>query len=1221
MQGGESGISASGAQARQEAKHAGMATTTEPANFQGTSTRNEQSQAGSGGQGAGDEAVSTDVRSIHSEIDRKRLEFEQQRAAQRLAFEQQMQLLERKQREEEASLMSGSKGPLDSVAGNQAVPHASAPSTPPGNASRQTSASSTLRSKTTNSSPRPTSMLGAASSADDPLSFRAQLGDMSDTQPEEGLNGSNVPGLPPPSTARSVPSSRRISAGPEAVSSTDRRALGSASGDLAHAFERLSVGSHRNVSQVRAQLAQEAGTLNSAPNAPANHQHAPGSNRPVAPHVLQRALTRSGSGSGAENGESGFTPVFNERFLFDDEALEADDSAFVRKYNLKEEDDDFPVLIRRDSYPGMLSASSAALDLAPLAQAPRSHRGAGGAIGEAQLSEWPQYAGHSEAVHQHHAPPHSAGLVNDRRGRSERNSPQFGPIAGPRLPSGAASLGTTGQRAASVSQVAGNAQPHHLSQQLGAAAVRGDDERSQGSHSTNSPSRNGSSQLSVRPPTQAPSDVTEQSSNMSNSFRSGDVALKPTNDLAAGPQSRSRLSAGPDADSISSFPSFALAESMKPQANPNPLIGGARATTPNRFGPYGSGGPSATGFETRPRPSSGFFEAFSPPSALGSTQSDIFNRPPVTNQQQHGGHFGIGLDGDPLLGLAGAQSAQQRKNELDVNTPLEQLHGEIFALCKDQHGCRYLQKKLEEGLPTYRDMIFAETFKHFTELMTDPFGNYLCQKMLEYCTDDQRNLIVESVSSELVTISLNMHGTRAVQKMIDFLSTPRQIRSIIGALTMNVVTLIKDLNGNHVIQKCLNRLGAEDDQFIYNAVAAHCVEVATHRHGCCVLQRCIDHASETQRMQLVTEITFNALTLVQDPFGNYVVQYILDLNDPRYSDAVVQQFIGNVCLLSVQKFSSNVMEKCIRVSNASLRKQLIDELLNRARLEKLLRDSFGNYVVQTSLDYAEPLQRVALVDCIRPILPVIRNTPYGKRIQSKLQRDNLDFGPPMGGMAHPHMGPGMGGGMNGRGGMPGMPYALLQAAQQQQHLHAIAAMGNQRQGQANGYGMDGMSPMMGYANGGQSHGMNYQQNGMGMGAGVSPGQMSGGEMSLQQGVSYGASQHMYRGNNNVPQYPGAPQGLGRQMPPPSHVAQNNVASGGGPPPRQGPFAGAQTQAYRGGYGGRQQAPPPPQVHGAHTHPFAPNNFASGNKTGYGGASPAMGMPSGTVAYLGNGYPY
>ena len=134
-----------------------------------------------------------------------------------------------------------------------------------------------------------------------------------------------------------------------------------------------------------------------------------------------------------------------------------------------------------------------------------------------------------------------------------------------------------------------------------------------------------------------------------------------------------------------------------------------------------------------------------------------------------------------------------------AGTRLEDLAGEISSLCKDQHGCRYLQKKLEEGVPEHRDMIFRETFGHFAELMTgkyfhshlihlfisflDPFGNYLCQKLLEYSTDEQRNIICESVAQDLVNISLNMHGTRAVQKMIDFLSTRRQASIIYYCLS------------------------------------------------------------------------------------------------------------------------------------------------------------------------------------------------------------------------------------------------------------------------------------------------------------------------------------------------------------------------------------------------------------------------------------------------------
>jgi hypothetical protein len=46
--------------------------------------------------------------------------------------------------------------------------------------------------------------------------------------------------------------------------------------------------------------------------------------------------------------------------------------------------------------------------------------------------------------------------------------------------------------------------------------------------------------------------------------------------------------------------------------------------------------------------------------------------------------------------------------------------------------------------------------------------------------------------------------------------------------------------------------------------------------------------------------------------------------------------------------------------------------------------------LQTALDYAEPTQRALLVEGIRPVLPLIRNTPYGKRIQNKLQREQMD---------------------------------------------------------------------------------------------------------------------------------------------------------------------------------------------------------------------------------------
>ncbi|KAJ1022437.1 hypothetical protein NDA16_003426 [Ustilago loliicola] len=798
------------------------------------------------------------------------------------------------------------------------------------------------------------------------------------------------------------------------------------------------------------------------------------------------AAAKTGDDANDNKGEN-LTPVFNERFLFDDE-LDNEDSAFVKKYNLKGDDGQFPVLVQRE---------------------PSSARDA----------DWPKFGGAGSNINVADAAADTTS--SSLRGSVTSKSP---PPQG--TPGMAASFGTSAGRQSSAFPLPS---PSPRLSQTGRsspainATFAGVASRQASGPGSPSPGLGGLSGEVGR---------TGGGSRFVNTAVSipAAAAAANLNKTHGVPGAAGAGAAGATAGGAAAFPSFNLG-----------AFSGAStgSESPSRFGPYSPSSFDADAARRGSRPSSGFFDAFNP-TAGANAPGSLF----PTDKYSMGV---VGADDHAKLGGLGGSAAANaaiakhaRKGELDAATQLEDLQGDIFALCKDQHGCRFLQKKLEESNPAHRDMIFSETFTHFAELMTDPFGNYLCQKMLEYCTDEQRNLIVELVAPELVTISLNMHGTRAVQKMIDFLSTPRQIHSIIVALSMNVVTLIKDLNGNHVVQKCLNRLGAEDNQFIYNAVAAHCVEVATHRHGCCVLQRCIDHASEAQRVQLVAEITYNALTLVQDPFGNYVVQYVLDLSIPRFTDAVVRQFVGNVCLLSVQKFSSNVIEKCIRVSEPGVRKQLIEELLNRTRLEKLLRDSFANYVVQTSLDYADPVQRMRLVECIRPILPVIRNTPYGKRIQSKLQRDNLDLGPPN-----------------------GVPYSVLHAAHQQQ-LHAMAAMAGHRGDDAGGAGAGNPGYMGMNAYGPQGHQMPPPH--------MNPYQQYPHQQPPMYGVAAAAgSPHMRAPPHNLPP-PNFGQGGGAyaggfgggNLPPPMGMQQGGA---GGRSASSGSFVNANANGAGAGNGG------------------------------------------------------
>ena len=146
----------------------------------------------------------------------------------------------------------------------------------------------------------------------------------------------------------------------------------------------------------------------------------------------------------------------------------------------------------------------------------------------------------------------------------------------------------------------------------------------------------------------------------------------------------------------------------------------------------------------------------------------------------------------------------------------------------------------------------------------------------------------------------------------------------------------------------------------------------------------MDHAAGYQKAQIIRQIIANSFSLVQDPFGNYVLQYIVDIGEPAFTDPLCKSFEGSIPLLSKQKFSSNVIEKCIRGSRIDVRRMMIEEMMQNGELDKMIKDPYANYVIQTALDFSDPECKVLLIDAIRPLLPSIRSTPYGRRIQTKI---------------------------------------------------------------------------------------------------------------------------------------------------------------------------------------------------------------------------------------------
>lgn len=56
-------------------------------------------------------------------------------------------------------------------------------------------------------------------------------------------------------------------------------------------------------------------------------------------------------------------------------------------------------------------------------------------------------------------------------------------------------------------------------------------------------------------------------------------------------------------------------------------------------------------------------------------------------------------------------------------------------------------------------------------------------------------------------------------------------------------------------------------QFLYTEVANNCYDIATHKDGCCAMQKYVDFARGNRRKLLVDAIIAHALYLSLDYFG------------------------------------------------------------------------------------------------------------------------------------------------------------------------------------------------------------------------------------------------------------------------------------------------------------------------------------------------------------------
>jgi pumilio RNA-binding family len=241
---------------------------------------------------------------------------------------------------------------------------------------------------------------------------------------------------------------------------------------------------------------------------------------------------------------------------------------------------------------------------------------------------------------------------------------------------------------------------------------------------------------------------------------------------------------------------------------------------------------------------------------------------------------------------------------------------------------------------------------------------------------------------------------------------------LVAELQSHVEKLVHDQNGNHVIQRCIQTVRPLDTiRFILEPFKNSVPALSRHPFGCRVVQRILENfmpfpsrdpntgaatPGDSDGQWVLEEVMQSIEKLIEDQYGNYVVQHVLENGLLSHKTVVANVVRANLVRLCRHKFGSNIVELVMKHMPSPFVEGLIELMLavegdegqpqgvvggvaaanGRATvpLERMTTDSYANYVVQRVIRMATPQQLVRIRHYIALQEDSLRHYSYGKHI-------------------------------------------------------------------------------------------------------------------------------------------------------------------------------------------------------------------------------------------------
>ena len=131
----------------------------------------------------------------------------------------------------------------------------------------------------------------------------------------------------------------------------------------------------------------------------------------------------------------------------------------------------------------------------------------------------------------------------------------------------------------------------------------------------------------------------------------------------------------------------------------------------------------------------------------------------------------------------------------------------IITLAMTEGGSKYLQGLLLDKDPRIKNLIFEEVIEYIFQLLTNQYGRYLFQKLIELEDENHLCMIMEKLTfscGDIFYASIDKYGSYSIKKLIKVLEKSPLVTEAVKAFCKKFWELMVNPTGQYVIMECLD---------------------------------------------------------------------------------------------------------------------------------------------------------------------------------------------------------------------------------------------------------------------------------------------------------------------------------------------------------------------------------------------------------------------------------